>query len=171
MRELIKSYEIWNPTTKKLDHIVIVRKENDNYYQSEHCQWATNELFSLDSLSTFESIPIPIQIFKGHWHPFLTESPPVAPAGSFLKRPCILLPDDYDADKSERPGLWTPGDHLAKEAKVYEILKQHPRLDTCVYYGCVRDVDHITAICLKRYGHTYECSLGKRSHPESCRDS
>ncbi|KAG1841824.1 hypothetical protein DFJ58DRAFT_807727 [Suillus subalutaceus] len=85
MRELVKSYEVWNSTTEKLDHIVI-----------------------------------------GRWHPSLTESPPVPPTGSFLKRPCILLPDDYDSDEPEKPGVWTPGDYLVKEAKVYEILKQHP---------------------------------------------
>ncbi|KAG1849703.1 hypothetical protein DFJ58DRAFT_794821 [Suillus subalutaceus] len=152
MRELVKSYEVWNSTTEKLDHIVIVWKENDNYYQSEH--WATTEPFNLDSLSTFKSIPIPMHIFKGRWHPSLTESPPVPPTGSFLKRPCILLPDDYDSDEPEKPGVWTPGDYLVKEAKVYEILKQHPHPNICVYYGCVRDVDHITAICLKRYGRT-----------------
>ncbi|KAG2071487.1 hypothetical protein BDR04DRAFT_1194040, partial [Suillus decipiens] len=71
------------------------------------------------------------------------------PTDSFLKRPCILLPDDYDANK---PGSWTPGDYLVKEAEVYEILKQHPHPNVCVYYGCVRDVDHITAICLEQYG-------------------
>ncbi|KAG1887627.1 kinase-like domain-containing protein [Suillus subluteus] len=152
MRELVKSYEVWNSTTEKLNHIVIVWKENDNYYQSEH--WATTEPFNLDSLSTSKSIPIPMQIFKGRWHPSLTESSSVPPTDSFLKRPCILLPDGYDADEPEKPGLWTPGDHMVKEAKVYEILKQHPHPNICVYYGCVRDVDHITAICLKRYGRT-----------------
>ncbi|KAG2107365.1 hypothetical protein BD769DRAFT_1694102 [Suillus cothurnatus] len=152
MRELVNSYEVWNPTTEELDHTVIVWKENDNYYQYQHR--ATIELFNLNNLSTSESIPIPMKIFKGRWHSSLTESPPVAPAGSFLKRPCIFLPDGHEADEREKPGLCTPGDHLTKEAKVYEILKQHPHPNICVYYGCVRDVDHITAICLKRYGRT-----------------
>lgn len=147
MRELIKSYEVWNSTTEKLDHTVVVWKENDDCYQSEYR--STTKLFDFDSLSTSESTPIPMHIFKGRWHPSLTESPPVFPTDSFLKRPCILLPDDYDANK---PGSWTPGDYLVKEAKVYEILKQHPHPNICVYYGCVRDVDHITAICLKQYG-------------------
>ncbi|KAG2367227.1 hypothetical protein BDR07DRAFT_1373040 [Suillus spraguei] len=107
------------------------------------------KLFDLDSLSTSESIPIPMHIFKGHWHPSLSESPPMVPTDSFLKRPHILLPDDYDADKL---GSWTHGDYLIKEAKVYELLKQHPHPNICIYYGCVHDVDHITAICLKPYG-------------------
>ncbi|KAG1790532.1 kinase-like domain-containing protein [Suillus plorans] len=149
MRELVKSYEMWNCTTENLDHVVIVWKENDNHYQSRLSgRWATAKPFDLDSLSTSETIPIPMHIFKGRWHPSLTESPPVAPTDSFLKCPCIILPDDYDADE---PGLWTPGDDLIKEAKVYEILQQHPHPNICVYYGCVRDGDHITAICLKKY--------------------
>ncbi|KAG1777755.1 kinase-like domain-containing protein [Suillus placidus] len=100
-----------------------------------------------------ESIPIPMHIFKGRWHPSFTELPSVAPRDSFLKRPLILL-QDYDAEK-EKPDKHdsrTPGDSLAHEAKVYEILKQHPHPNICVYHGCVRDGDHITAICLKNYG-------------------
>lgn len=95
MGELVKSYEMWNCTTENLDHVVIVWKENDNHYQSRLSgRWAMAKPFDLDSLSTSETIPIPMHIFKGRWHPSLTESPPVAPTDSFLKRPCILLPDD-----------------------------------------------------------------------------
>ncbi|KAG0707349.1 kinase-like domain-containing protein [Suillus ampliporus] len=148
MRELVKSYEVWNPTSEKLDHTVIVWKEDDNYYQSEHP--ATTKSLNLDSLSA--TISIPMHIFKGRWHPSLTESPPLAPADSFLKRPCILLPEDYDADEPDKHDFLTPGDHLIQEAKVYEILKQHPHPNICVYYGCIRDGDYITAVCLKKYG-------------------
>ncbi|KIK47979.1 hypothetical protein CY34DRAFT_758536 [Suillus luteus UH-Slu-Lm8-n1] len=145
MRELVKSYEVFDNATEKLDHVLIVWKESDNYYQSKHSARA----FDLDSLPASESIPIPMHIFKGRWHPSLTELPPVAPADSFLKRPCIFLPDHCNADEPEGGEFRTPGDDLIKEAKVYEILKQHPHPNICVYYGCVRDV---IAIGLKKYG-------------------
>ncbi|KAG1761021.1 kinase-like domain-containing protein [Suillus occidentalis] len=138
MRELVKSYEVFDNATEKLDHVLIVWKESDNYYQSKHSARA----FDLDSLPASESIPIPIHIFKGHWHPSLTELPPVAPADSFKA----------NADEPEGGEFRTPGDDLIKEAKVYEILKQHPHPNICVYYGCIRDGDYITAIGLKKYG-------------------
>ncbi|OJA12214.1 hypothetical protein AZE42_10150 [Rhizopogon vesiculosus] len=136
MRELVKSYDVWNPISEKLDHIIIVWKEGDNYYQSEHS--ATNGSFDIDSLPV--ATPIPMHIFKGCWDPSLTESPPLAPVDSFLKRPriIVLMPDDYDTDKSHKHDLTrTPGDFLVQEAKVYEILKQHPHPNIGVYYGCV----------------------------------
>lgn len=160
MRELVKSYEVFDTRTERLDHIVIVWKESDNYYQSKHA--AKAEPFDLDSLPASESIRIPMHIFKGRWHPSLTELPPVAPADSFLKRPCIFLPEHCNADKPEGDGFRTPGDDLIKEAKVYEMLKQHPHPNICVYYGCVRDGDYITAICLKKYGRNLMEAVWKK---------
>ncbi|OAX35710.1 hypothetical protein K503DRAFT_350809 [Rhizopogon vinicolor AM-OR11-026] len=153
MRELVKSYEVWNPTSERLDHTIIVWKEGDNYYQSEHS--ATNGSFDIDIDSLPITTPIPMHIFKGRWDPSLTESPPLTPVDSFLKRPAILLPDGYDTDESHKRDLTrTPGDFLVQEAKVYEILKQHPHPNIGVYYGCVREGDYLTALCLKKYGRT-----------------
>ncbi|KAG2135510.1 kinase-like domain-containing protein [Suillus clintonianus] len=157
MRELVKSYEAWNPTSEKIDHVMIVWKENDNYYQSKHPETRATS-FDLDSLSA--SIPIPMHIFKGHWHPSLTELPPVAPTDSFLKRPLILL-EDYDDGQGGHDSR-TPGDDLLNEAKVYEILKQHAHPNISIYYGCVRDGDCITAICLKKYGRTLMDAVWKK---------
>jgi hypothetical protein len=61
MRELVKSYEVWNHTSERLDHTIIVWKEGDNYYQSEHS--ATNGSFDIDSLPV--TTPIPMHIFQG----------------------------------------------------------------------------------------------------------
>ncbi|KAG1827358.1 uncharacterized protein BJ212DRAFT_47801 [Suillus subaureus] len=72
---------------------------------------------------------------RDRWHPSLTELPPA----------------DYDTDKPVKHDSRTPGDSLVHEAKVFEILKRHPHPNICVYHGCVRDGDHITAICLKNY--------------------
>ncbi|KAG2129475.1 hypothetical protein DEU56DRAFT_817259 [Suillus clintonianus] len=41
------------------------------------------------------------------------------------------------------------------EAKVYEILKQHPHPNICVFYRCVRDGDYVTSICLQKYGRMF----------------
>lgn len=59
--------------------------------------------------------------------------------------------------------MQTPGDYLIREAKVYEILKQHPHPNICVYYVSV------TVITSPPYVETiwtyaYERSFGKRSH-------
>ncbi|KAG1734025.1 uncharacterized protein EDB91DRAFT_1299142, partial [Suillus paluster] len=64
------------------------------------------------------------------------------------------LPEDYDADEPDKLDLRTPGDHLIQEAKIYEILEQHPHPNIYVYCGCVRDGDYVTDIYLKKYGRT-----------------
>ncbi|OJA15584.1 hypothetical protein AZE42_11984 [Rhizopogon vesiculosus] len=151
MRELVHSYEAWASASDTFEYTVIVWKEGDDYYQSNHP--SRTKPFDLDNLPITApvTVTIPMHIFKGHWHPSLTEIPPLPPTDSFLKRPAILL-DGCESDKYE---LRTPGADLVAEAMVYEVLKQHPHPGICMYYGCVRDGDYLTDICLKKY----ECRL------------
>jgi hypothetical protein len=79
-----------------------------------------------------------MRIFKGRWYASFAELPPLASPESFLRRPCIRLADDYDVGKSGKHATLAPGGHMVEEARIYEILKQHPHPNICVYYGCVR---------------------------------
>jgi serine/threonine protein kinase len=148
MRELIESVEAWDFASgdPAFHHTAIIWKEGDNYYQFNHPE--RTKSFDLDSLPA--TTPIPMHIFKGPWHASFTELSPLIPTDSFLKRPCIRL----SSDKLVKPDSLTPGDHLVEEAKIYEILKHHPHPNICVYYGCVREGDYLTDICLKKYGRT-----------------
>ena len=68
-----------------------------------------------------------------------------------------MLPDDYDPAATADGGTLctskfkAPGEHMLIEAEIYEILKQHPHPNICHYYGCIRDGQYLTAICLRRY--------------------
>jgi hypothetical protein len=148
MRQLVKSYEAWDCESDSYDHTITVWKEGD-YYQVKH--YARQGSFDLDSLATPN--PIPMNLFKGRWHASLTEAPrPIPPDSFFLKSPSIFLPDGYGNDGTAASHAFrTPGDDMVEEAKIYEILKHHPHPNICVYYGCVRDGDHFTALCLKKY--------------------
>jgi serine/threonine protein kinase len=46
-----------------------------------------------------------------------------------------------------------PGD---EEARIYEILTKHPHQNICIYYGCVRKGNYLTAICLKKYARSLQ---------------
>ena len=150
MRELIKNHEVWNTESDKFDHTVTVWKEEENYYQLRH---SARGSFDLDSLPT--PSPIPMQ------------SPP------------ICLYDDYTSDQTvnlvtqENRHVRAPGDDMVEEAKIYEILKRHPHPNICVYYGCVRNGDSFTALCLKKYRrclHNAVCDGDSTLDPRTIHD-
>lgn len=147
MRELIKSYEAWDHTSDKFDHTVTVWKEGDDYFQAKHSGRAN----SLDLESLPAAVPIPTQLFMGRWDASFTESTLLTSTDSFLKRPSILLPENYDGAGNDERRFRTPGDDMVEEAKIYEILKKYLHPNICIYYGCVRKGDYLTAICLKKY--------------------
>jgi serine/threonine protein kinase len=166
MRELVKHHEAWALTidSEKFDHTVTVWKEGDNYFQAKHSARAGSS-FDLGSLPA--TTPIPMQLFMGRWHESFTESPILAPTDSFLKRPPIVLPQNHDDVTTDSAGgqgkrdFRTPGDDMVDEAKIYEILKDHPHRNICVYYGCVRNGDYLSAICLKKYGRSLQEAVWK----------
>jgi len=165
MRELVKHYEAWDLTTdsEKFDHTVTVWKEGDNYFQAKHSARADS---SFDLGSLLATTPIPMQLFLGRWHSSFTESP-ILTSNSFLKRPPIFLPQNYNESTADNAGgqgkrhFRTPGDDMVDEAKIYEILKDHPHQNICAYYGCVRNGDYVTAICLKKYGRSLQEAVWK----------
>ena len=141
MRELIKSYEAWDAETYTFDHTVTIWKDCKNYYQISHS--ARDGAFDLNDLPT--PSPIPMERFKAHWNSSLTECPQPSPLDSYQKRPAIMLPEDLD------PSARTPGEDMLIEAEMYEIVKQYPHPNICHYYGCIRDGQDLTAICLRKY--------------------
>ena len=149
MRELIRSYEVWGNETDAFDYTITVWKDGENYYQIKHP--ARNGKFDLDSFPT--PSPIPLVFFKGHWHSSLTECPSPLPLDSYQKIPDIVLLEDY-GDGVGRGIPKTPGEYLVIEAEIYEILKQYPHPNICHYYGCIRDGQYLTAICLRKYKHS-----------------
>jgi len=157
MRELVNNYEVWNMETEEFDHNVTIWKEGDNYYQLRHSGRGS---FDLGSLPT--PAPVPMKLFMGLWDRSLTESPQPIPTDSFLKIPCILLHGNYasdgtvEVDQQDSRDFKAPGDDMFEEAKIYEILKQHPHPNICIYYGCVRNGDYFTALCLKKYGRSLQ---------------
>ena len=142
MRELIKSYEAWDAKTYTFDHTVTIWKDCKNYYQISHS--ARDGAFDLNDLPT--PSPIPMGLFKAHWNSSLTECPRPPPLDSYQKRPAIILP--------EVPSAKSPGEGMLIEAETYEIVKQHPHPNICHYYGCIRDGQDLTAICLRKYKRT-----------------
>jgi hypothetical protein len=166
MRELIKSYEAWDHSSDKFDHTITVWKEGDNYFQAKRSARAN----SLDLESLSATTPIPMELFMGRWDTSFTELPPLASTDSFLKRPSIFLPENYDATRSDNGHgqgerlSRTPGDDMVEEAKIYEILKKHLHPNICIYYGCVRRGDYLTAICLKKYARSLQHAVWNEDH-------
>lgn len=174
MRELIKNHEVWNTESDKFDHTVTVWKEEENYYQLRH---SARGSFDLDSLPT--PSPIPMHLFLGRWDTSLTEAPQPPPTNSYLKSPPVCLYDDYTSDQTvdvvtqENRHVRAPGDDMVEEAKIYEILRRHPHPNICVYYGCVRNGDSFTALCLKKYGrclHNAVCDGDSTLDPRAIHD-
>lgn len=99
-----------------------------------------------------------MELLKGLWCASLTEAPIPVPTDSFLKMPPIYVHANMDGAGDGKGGqaIVTPGNIMAAEAKIYEVLKQHGHPSICVYYGCVRDGDYCTALSLKKYERPLE---------------
>ena len=109
MRELIHNYEVWDTRTDEFDHTITVWKEGGDYYQVAH---PARDSFDLDSLPA--TTPLPMELFIGRWDASLTELSSSTPPDHYLKRPCILLPENY-VDQQEKHGFWSPGDAMTEE--------------------------------------------------------
>jgi hypothetical protein len=99
---------------------------------------------------------MPIQCFRALWNPSLTKCPSPFPTDSYQKHPAIFLPEGYDATKNAEGGVYSfraPGNDMVAEAEVYEILKQHPHPNICIYHGSIHEGGYLVAICLKKYPH------------------
>ena len=151
MRELIKSYEVWDAA---FDHTETVWKEGEKYYQISHS--ARDGAFNLNDLPT--PIAIPMELFKAPWNSSFTECPRPSPLDLYQKRPAIMLPGDLDL------AVMTPGEDILREAETYEIVKQYPHPNICHYYGCIRDGQDLTAIYLRKYKLSF-CDAARSGAP------
>jgi hypothetical protein len=114
----------------------------DEYYHVRHPE----RTFDLESLQTPD--PIPSLDLKGIWHAGLIEAPNPLPVDSYVKDPLLI----YYGDSAKNFG-----EEMLAEAEVYELLSRNPHRNICVYYGCLRDGDHVTGLCFKRY----KCTLAE----------
>jgi serine/threonine protein kinase len=166
MREHIQSIELWDMKNEQgptFINTTTIWKEDGQYYQYTHLERVRPDEFDFDSLPRPD--PIPMEIFKARWKPSLTECSPPFPDDSYLKSPPILLPSTCDPHiipggqpRPRKPNK-VPGDDMMAEAEIYEILKNHPHPNICVYYGCVREGNYLTAICLKKYERTLKSAV------------
>jgi hypothetical protein len=87
------------------------------------------------ALEALKGDPIPYDHIFPIWQEEYTET--------YIKRPCLI---EYSGeDPSAIPNLF------AQEIRVLEILAKHPHPNVVTYYGCARDGQYVTGICLKKY--------------------
>lgn len=83
----------------------------------------------------------------------MTECLSPLPTDSYQKCPAIILPEGYNA-KIAKGGVYSfraPGNDMVAKAGVYEILKQHPHPNICIYYGSIHEGGYLVTIGLKKY--------------------
>ncbi|KII95748.1 hypothetical protein PLICRDRAFT_34691 [Plicaturopsis crispa FD-325 SS-3] len=145
MREILFSTEQWdfdhNPDGEFLQTVVFWKEDDGTMYLSS----IPSRTVDLDSLLPTD--PVPRSHFTAPWRPWLTEAPSPPPPGTYIKTPHLVHYVTYRAEL---------GDLLLQEATVFETyFKGNPHPNICAYYGCVREGETITALCLKRY----KCTL------------
>jgi hypothetical protein len=87
------------------------------------------------ALEALKGEPIPYEHIFPIWQEEYTET--------YITRPCLI---QYSGeDPSAIPNLF------AQEIRVMEILAKHPHPNVVTYYGCARDGQYVTGICLKKY--------------------
>jgi serine/threonine protein kinase len=129
-------------------HYAIVWKEGGNFHYVQHPE----RKFDLDALE--RPPPIPASYYTGSWDSGLTQAPNPLPTDAFVKTPSLL---PYE------PGAPSIGGQIIAEAQVLEILRINPHPNICTYYGCIREGDSVTGLCLKRYPRTLSDAVYDRS--------
>lgn len=122
-------------------HCQIVWKENGQFYISNHpSRFGTMENITLEA---FEGKLIPDEHIHPVWQEEFTEI--------YIKRPNLVQYSDVDG--SEIPNL------VAHEVRIMEMLAKNPHPNIVTYYGCVREGQYVTGICLKKYACTLDALI------------
>ncbi|KAF8491644.1 kinase-like domain-containing protein [Gautieria morchelliformis] len=115
----------------KFTHFIIVWKENGQFYIANH----PNRVVDNTALEALEGKLIPEEHMHPVWQEEFTQI--------YVKRPDPIQYSDVDG--SGIPNL------VANEVRIMEILATNPHPNVVTYYGCVREGQYVTGICLKKY--------------------
>ena len=123
------------------DHtkVILRDKEKGSYFHSE----TKNRLYPSVPIDINKLRPIPIPDF---WPPFdrsLTRAPDPLPGNHYIKRPSLL---DYKDEHVQHLST-----QILDEAKVCEILRNHPHPNIAEYLGCVEKNGRINGLCFVKY--------------------
>jgi serine/threonine protein kinase len=146
-RTLVFRGEAWAPANDEEgeelvpSHVNYVWTEDDEFYYA-NVKENFDRAIPLDQL---KGKHIPKERVYARIDPGLTIAPEPLPRDVHMKTLTFAFTDE-DAEKHT-----CMGDALLAEAKVYEILKQHPHPNIARYYGCVSKSGYLTGLALKKY--------------------
>lgn len=104
----------------------------------------------VDDVEVMECLqPIPIENIQPLFPDDFTRAPPLDKANHYLKV-ASLDPDAL------LPGNTFIAEHVLREARTYEILRNCPHINIPTYYGCVISNSRISGLLLKRYARTLD---------------
>lgn len=156
--EVQEQGEIWEDVDGDLQfsHTMVIFREGDNYFHARY----NDRMMLLAQINpkVLETHQIPTEHLWPVYSKDLTLAPDPLPVNSYIKRPCMMQYAQNDP--------YGIPDLFIAEARIYEILKQHPHPNIAQYFGCVVRENRIMGLCLAKYHITLKDRLnGDRPVP------
>jgi serine/threonine protein kinase len=158
--EVLEQSELWEEVDGdlKFHHTRIVLRRGDDYFYARH----NRRMIRIAQINpdVLEMRPIPAMCL---WPPYsndLTRAPDRLPVDCYIKRPQMI---QYDEDHASRiPDLF-----LA-EARICEILRNHPHPNIARYLGCLVRDNRVVGLGFVKYDMTLTDRLKdiNRSFPQ-----
>ena len=146
--EVLLFNECWGPTDKFEETVVVLEQDGAYYVARTPTHYPPNAKIDPSDLPHITIIPL-----EAYCPPFtsnLTEAPSPLPDDIYVKKPQLgpfahLKPgvNDYRIASS-----------VVAEARICEILRQHPHPNIAEYVGCQVENGLIIGICYKKYQNT-----------------
>ena len=155
--EVHEQGELWKEVDGDLEfsHTMIILRHGDDYFYARH----NRRLMPIAQVnpSILETHPIPTMCLWPRYSNDLTPAPDPLPVECYIKHPQMI---QYDEDHASRiPDLF-----LA-EARICEILRNHPHPNIAQYLGCLVRDNRVMGLCLVKYDMTLGDRLKDRNRP------
>ena len=143
----LEIYESCEVFVKKKDgdlqysHLALILKRGDEFFSAS----AANRSITDADLNSLRVEPIELNHVWPRYTPELSRASQPLPADCYVKRPSLVHYNKEFAAKSP------PSKLLLEEARICEILLQHPHPNIASYMGCVVNGSRISGLCFVRY--------------------
>lgn len=146
--EINEAFETINGSFGFAGTLVVYRMNCQLYHGMLRARYYPSTVVNPEDLTDVNQIPS--SAYSPLYSTDLTRAHDPLPKDIHVKRPRL---NSYDRI-SQSPQPNTIAESLLAEAKVCELLMQHPHPNIAIYHGCQVSGDRITGLCFKKYSHT-----------------
>ncbi|OQE13352.1 hypothetical protein PENFLA_c049G09928 [Penicillium flavigenum] len=156
--EKCESYEDSDEGYQFAGTLVLYRLNGLLYHGRLKCRYSSPSDINAEDIMNVKQIPT--SAYNPNFSIEFTLAPETLLNGSYIKKPRLL---SYDR-VSEGPQPNSIAEDFLKEARVCEVLMQHPHPNIATYLGCQVSDGRITGLCLEKYPRTLMKEVNPGAH-------